>query len=210
MTELPTKPQESESNLEAKLIAAPEFQELKDVVEKTLYHFNERVYDHVLLVLKNLKEILERINPETAAKLSEKIGARTRKELLIIATVLHDISKTECIVVKEDGTTRCSGHEEAGAKKAIEILKRFGLSEAELGHISAVIEAHAVTDAIFTADNQISEADRQAIKEKYAAIYIELILLTYADAMSEYTRVSRPEEYQLKSDFYQKELQDLR
>ncbi|OGN27924.1 MAG: hypothetical protein A2941_02870 [Candidatus Yanofskybacteria bacterium RIFCSPLOWO2_01_FULL_49_17] len=196
--------------IEQALIDTPEFQQLKEVIENTLWHNNERVYDHALFVLKNLKQIIEEVPETVQVKLKEKTGERSRQELLSIATILHDISKTECIVTNENGTTSCPDHEETGAGKAVEILKRFGLSEAELDYISEIIRSHALTDAIFTPDNKISEEAHKELKNRFLnSIYIELMLLTFADAMSEYTVVSNPEEYALKMDFYRREVKSL-
>lgn len=189
--------------LEGAFLRMPELEELKTVIENSVYHHQEGVEHHTLFMWSNLKKIILEATEAVRRRLKEKIGSHTREELLCVSALLHDIAKKETIVTDESGNTRCPGHEEAGAQKALAILQHHNLTEAEVAHVRELVRYHAITDAIFTPDNQIDEEAHEAIRTKFAdTIYLDLMLLTYADAMSEYTATSRPEEYQLKMDFY--------
>jgi A/G-specific adenine glycosylase len=69
--------------------------------------------------------------------LNQKVKNYSRKELLILASVFHDIGKKEA--VKEN---LFSGHEEIGAEKFKNIISRFDLAEKENEFVSILLEWH--------------------------------------------------------------------
>lgn len=99
----------------------PEYYQLKKVTENGPWHLNQNVFDHVVAVFASLEEVLklkflEKNEKEKIIKyLNKKIGKYLRKELLIIATLLHDIAKADLLIKDKNENTQCPGHEVIGA-----------------------------------------------------------------------------------------------
>ena len=82
-------------------------------------------------------------------------------------------------------------------------MEEFNVPEVEIAHVAELVRYHAATDDIFTSDNQINPAAHEDIKRRFLnTIYSDLMLLTFADAMSENTKNTNPAEFQLKMTFY--------
>ena len=188
----------------------PEFYELENSVEnsKDGWHQHESVFDHTLSVMDGLEKTFEE-NKNLEAVFSKKIDGYTRKELLEIATALHDVGKKEAMV-KEGDFTKCAGHEKIGVEKATAILKRFNLSEKETQIILDIIANHSVFHHLLMPDNPNFSKDLQDLKIKFGeSIYPELIVLSYADTRNSKLNVVGPEEFKNRIDFYQRETEKL-
>jgi len=181
----------------------PELYDLKSVVENNDWHSNENVFDHTFSVLKHLKKIISELSPKTKEYLNEEIGDNTRKSLLIAATIFHDIGKKE--VITDDGKFT-PNHEEQSYEKAKNILKRFSLSDDEIGIVLKVIRSHGLLHRILLLNNHNFEKDITNFRKEFHDIHVELILLAYADTLSSYLKETRPVEFQFRINFYEKEL----
>jgi len=126
----------------------PEFYELKKVVENNVWHNKEIVFNHVLSVLDNLEKIIWGSKKEIRQALNKIIDKNSRKSLLYVGALLHDIGKTETITDLGDGVRSCPGHESKGAQKAKKILKRFNLSKKESKIITDIVKNHGLTHDI--------------------------------------------------------------
>ena len=208
----------------------PEFYELKKVVENNDWHNKETVFNHTLSVLDNLEKIIRNSKKEVRQALYETVGKNTRKNLLGAAALLHDIGKKETIIDLK-GIRYCPGHEQAGAKKAKKILKRFDLSEKESKIITDIIRNHGLIhdiiglgDRNFKKDivknrglshivvgliNKDFQEEYKNFKKKFSNIYLELILLAFADTIGSYLKKTKPVEFRHRIDFYKKELKNL-
>jgi len=71
----------------------PELYELKDVIEINTWHDHDPVFNHTLNVMKNLLALEKKLGAKGNALLSRRIGFHTRRELLFLAAMLHDIAK---------------------------------------------------------------------------------------------------------------------
>ena len=188
----------------------PEFYDLKNYVENSQdrWHQNESVFDHTLLVMDALEKTLAE-NKNLEPIFNNKVDAHTKKELLEIATALHDIGKKEAMV-KEGKFTKCPGHEEIGVKKAKIILKRFDLSEKESQLVLDIIANHSVFHYLLMPDNANFQKDLEDLRDKFIkSIYPELIVLSYADTINSKLRTVGPEEFKNRIDFYQEEIKKL-
>ena len=188
----------------------PEFYELKNSIENSRdgWHQNEPVFDHTLLVLKALEKIFEE-NKNLELTLNKKVDSHTKKELLEIATALHDVGKKEAMV-QENGFTKCPGHENIGVEKSKIILRRFNLSEKETQIILDIIANHSVFHYLLMPDNQNFSKDLQDLRDKFSkSIYPELIALSYADTINSKLKIIGPEEFKNRIDFYQEEIKKL-
>lgn len=78
------------------------------------------------------------------AHLGEAVGGGglTRKGLLKLAALLHDIAKPETRTVEPTGRIRFLGHAQRGARMAESILDRFRFSSREKKLVTGIIEHH--------------------------------------------------------------------
>ncbi|MDO8601120.1 MAG: HD domain-containing protein [bacterium] len=213
----------------AKLI--PEFYELKKVVENNPWHNKESVFDHILSVLDNLKIIIRKSKKEIKQALSKIIDKNSRKSLLYVAALLHDIGKKETIADLDGGARGCPGHEKKGVQKTKKILNRFDLSPKESKIITDIAKNHGVTHdiaglgckdfqkgakkehslthAIAGLENKNFQKEYENFKKKFSNIYLELILLAFADTIGSYLKKTNPAEFSHRINFYKKELKEF-
>lgn len=173
----------------------PEFYELKNVVENNDWHHKENVFDYTLSVFDNLEKAFRNLNKKTEQFLNKKIDNRTRKNLLKVAALFHDIAKKETLVDNKNSTL-CPSHEDKGLIKAKTILKRFKLSDKELKFILSIVKNHGLIHKILPPDNQNFKKEFVSFKKRFFHnIYPELILLAFADTVGSYLIKTHPTEF---------------
>jgi len=69
-------------------------------------------------------------------------GGSTRRSLLKLAALLHDVAKPQTKALAEDGRTRFLGHPKDGAAIAADILERLRFSGKEVKLVEIVIKYH--------------------------------------------------------------------
>ena len=69
-------------------------------------------------------------------------GGQTRRTILKLAALLHDIAKPQCKIVEESGRIRFFGHAQEGAAIAGQILERLRFSNREIKMVQKLIEYH--------------------------------------------------------------------
>jgi len=69
-------------------------------------------------------------------------GGQTRRTLLKLAALLHDIAKPQCKIAEENGRIRFFGHAQEGAAIASQILQRLRFSNREIKMVQKTIEYH--------------------------------------------------------------------
>ena len=111
----------------------------------------------------------------------------------------------------------CPGHEKKGAQKVAGILKRFNLSSKESQIITDIVRNHGVihdivclghkgckrglrkeqglTHTIADLKNKSFQEEYEKFKKKFSNIYLELILLAFADTIGSYLKKTRPDEF---------------
>ncbi|MDP3991184.1 MAG: HD domain-containing protein [Candidatus Nealsonbacteria bacterium] len=210
----------------------PELYQLEGVVENSPWHNKESVFDHTLSVLDNLEKIIRNSKKKIKQALNKIIDKNSRKSLLCIAALLHDIGKKETIADLGGGARGCPGHEKKGAQKTKKILNRFNLSPKELKIITDIAKNHGVTHdivglgckdfqkgaekehslthAIAGLENKDFQKEYKNFKKKFSNIYLELILLAFADTIGSYLKKTKPAEFRCRTDFYKKELKNYR
>jgi hypothetical protein len=119
-----------------------ELRALRGVTQGPGHRFD--VYFHTLEVLDQLVGSVlpldfapDPVRRFVRSALGEKIGHVERRDLLLLATALHDLGKTG------GGKDEAAGHVRRSLKAAQPILARFGLSEAQKEIVNAVIAHHA-------------------------------------------------------------------
>ncbi|MFH1181233.1 MAG: HD domain-containing protein [bacterium] len=187
----------------------PEFYELKKVVENSPWHDREAVFDHTLSVFCSLEKIIRNSKRGIRQALNKIVDKNSRKSLLYVATLLHDIGKTETITDLGGGVRGCPGHERKGALKTEKILKRFSLSQKESKIIIDMVRNHGVIHDIIGLGCKDFQKEYKNFKKKFSSIYVELILLAFADTVGSYLKRANPLEFRHRIDFYKKELNNL-
>ncbi len=186
----------------------PEYYKLDKVVENNLWHSNQSVFDHIISVFKGLESVLHfeglSLSHKNTVKkyLSEKIGHKSRHEILIIATLLHDISKADTLVMKPDGTTSCPGHDFISAGMVKYFSNRFGVNKKDEVYTKQIVMYHGFISDIL---NLIIENGN---KNKYINIYketvgdvaVELVLLMKADLSGSDLKMNDAEGYRKREN----------
>jgi putative nucleotidyltransferase with HDIG domain len=209
----------------------PELYKLKDIVENNPWHNEESVFDHTISVLNNLEKIIRTLKKKVKQDLNKIIEKHSRKDLLIVATLFHDIGKGETIISLDSGVRCCPDHERVGAKKIEKILRRFNLSKKESKIITDIVRNHGVihdivglrdkdfrkdiakehslTHAVAGLEKKDFQKEYKNFKKKFPDIYLELILLAFADTVGSYLKKTKPAEFRHRINFYKKELKAL-
>lgn len=178
----------------------PEFFELKNFVEKNPWHDNS-VFDHTLGVLEELEKLLKSLNGKADSYINQKIDSHTRRELLVLSTLFHDIAKSDTLV-DEEGSTFCPKHEEIGSEKVVPILDKFGLSNQEKEIIVRIVRYHDEPHTLANPKNIKSNKKFDEFKSKYPDIFLELILLGMADTIGCQLKDNNPDEFKLRTNYY--------
>ena len=114
----------------------PELEEAWGFNQNSKYH-SMNLTDHTLAVLDNCHS---------------SCGRRVNKEgrlIVLMAALLHDISKYKVHAQKPDGTFSYHGHEVESAKMAVDILKRLRYSEAFISDVKTIIENHMMMKSMY-------------------------------------------------------------
>ena len=69
-------------------------------------------------------------------------GGSTRRSLLKLAALLHDVAKSQTKALTENGRTRFLGHDKEGAAIAADVLERLRFSSKEVKLVEIVIKYH--------------------------------------------------------------------
>jgi putative nucleotidyltransferase with HDIG domain len=180
----------------------PELYELKEVVENNSSHDHENVFDHTMDVLKNVNVIIGQLKPEIRSYMNEEVSDYKRKDMVFLATLFHDIAKKETIGYNEEKTS-CVGHEEVGSQKASNILKRFDISPQEKIIVLYLIKNHGEIHSLLD-DKENLEKNFEAYKRKHKKLFLEQMVMGFADTLGSHLKYSKPESFRFRIDFYEK------
>lgn len=180
----------------------PEIYELKEVIENNNWHNNDSVFNHTLTTLEKLEELLTNAKNKISSYFNQKVDNYTRKQLLFLSAVFHDIAKKETLV-ENNNLTSCSNHEEMSSQKVKTILDRFDLSEKEKKLIIKTIKYHDKINIILESDNKELKEKYKEFKIKYPDIFLEITLLAIADTLGGQLKDNCLDNYKLRMNFYQ-------
>jgi len=186
----------------------PEVYALKKVVEDNGWHEKQDVFVHTMAVLKQLELLLDLkiFTPENKKllqkQLKKRVGNHTRKELLVVSTLLHDIAKPITAIRDKTGVVRCPGHEFIGSTMIKKFSSRFGLNKKDEEFVKKIVFFHGyIVDII----NQVMDKGKKEFylniyKEIFGDIYYELLLLFYSDLLGSDLKKLNPEEYKIRQN----------
>ena len=82
-------------------------------------------------------------NPDLEARFEEEVSdGHTRRTILKLTALLHDIAKPQTKAVDNTGRTRFLGHSEMGAEMATHRLGQLRLSSRGIGMVAKMVEQH--------------------------------------------------------------------
>ncbi|HRZ34058.1 MAG TPA: HD domain-containing protein [Candidatus Moranbacteria bacterium] len=179
-----------------------DFYELKKIIENNSWHNNESTFKHVIAVLMELEKFFKNNkNNKIGEYLNKKINNYCRKDLLFLATVLHDLGKKETIIINGD-ISSFPKHEKISVKKTKIILKKFILSQKEKDIICGIINKHSDLHVIVNENNKNLKKQFDKLIELSKLFLIELIIMVMADTATSYLKRTNREEYDFRINFY--------
>jgi UTP:GlnB (protein PII) uridylyltransferase len=186
----------------------PEFYELKDITENdNFWHRQDPVFNHSINFLKALEVLIDSSKKEILDYLDQKIVNYTKKEILFLGGVFHDIAKKETIK-KHDGIMNCPGHHETGYFKTKKILERFNLSEEERERVALLVKNHMALHLMVYPKNNELKKEYIKFAENFSDIFLELIFLAASDNLGSQLKEIHPDEFDFRINFYKKALQE--
>ena len=128
--------------------------------------------------------------PETEAHFGEIVSdGHTRRTILKLTALLHDIAKPQTKTVDAAGRTRFLGHSERGARICEDRLGQLRLSSRGIAMVSKMVEQHLRPASM----NQDSELPSRRAVYRYFRDLGEVALDTVYLAMADYLAAKGPE-----------------
>lgn len=170
-------------------ILLPITREMKSVGECKYHLVN--CFEHSLLALKTFEEILNEesffeshINLEVQKILNTNVDDNlTKRELLKLGILFHDMGKVEAKTVDNTGRVRFKKHEVIGANKISCIAKDIGLSDKNTMILYKYIRYHMSLLQLYK-EGDMSKDRLFDIFNKLKDESIDVFLLGYADIVS--------------------------
>jgi hypothetical protein len=181
----------------------PEYYDLSKVLENNLWHSNQNVLDHVIAVFAGMEEMLQFKELDQKQKnyiekyFSEKVGNLSRREILIVSVLLHDIGKSETRILHPDGTTSYPKHELISAQKVTDYSSRFGLSGKDREYIERIVANHSRVYGVLS--GAISKGNWEnsfaQLKSMLGDVMTEMIFLIHSDLLGSDLKQNAPDAF---------------
>jgi hypothetical protein len=146
-------------------------------------------------------------------KYDKKNGRYPLHPLLSFTALIHDVGKAETFQRQPDGTTRCPGHEAAGAKMALSICQRFDFTKSETDFIETLVAHHGHPYALFKQICELPEPEQEAAVNQFEAQHASylkpLLLLAYGDMITSHLQEINPVKFTAVFTFYTQWLQKV-
>lgn len=158
-------------------VIMPEFDRMMETEQHNPHHCYS-VGEHTVVTLKNVRS----------------------DRYLRLTMLLHDISKPEVKTTDKDGVDHFKGHQQAGALKAKEILKRLRFDNDTIKAVSRLVESHDYGIGVTPTDKIVRRAINR-IGEDLFPLFLEV---RRADMMgqSDYMRREKEEALEAWEDTY--------
>jgi poly(A) polymerase len=126
----------------------PECEPMRGLQQDQHHHLD--VWAHSLATLDALEDLLaqpERLLPdcgdEMESVLGERLaGERTRRGMLKLGALLHDVGKPATLTVDQQGVVHFHGHEVVGARLAASLCARLRFSNRETHELTDLVRQH--------------------------------------------------------------------
>lgn len=173
----------------------PELAPSRGVEQPKEHYWN--VFDHsletvaaverLLVALTREGDLLDSLafSPDLAEHLGKGVaGGRTRRGLIKLAALLHDVAKPQAKRIDENGRMRFLGHAQQGAIITDSIMERLRFSSREKRMVTRIIEQHLRPGHLSNADERPT---RRAIYRYFrdtADVGIDILFLSLADHLA--------------------------
>jgi len=123
-------------------------------------------------------------SPEMAQHFAqESAGGRTRRALLKLAALLHDIGKPATKTIEQSGRMRFLGHAKEGSAMAVQIMERLRFSNREIKMVQLMIEHHLRPGYLLSEDMPSSRAIYKYFRDT-GDVGIDTLFLGLADHLA--------------------------
>lgn len=163
----------------------PEFYNLKNYIENSLWHLNQSVFDHVVAVYSKAENIISNKSNNIDNYLSKHLGNQTRKAIYLLSVLLHDNAKDVTLVMSETGIAGCPGHELIGATRVWDYQARFKFDSDAMEAVERIVRYHGLISEVINQSLVTHETKKyfRLLQETVGNVLGELILLMYADLL---------------------------
>jgi len=145
-------------------VVVPELEPLRGLPQPPAHAYD--ALTHTLAVIGGLERVLWILEPDGAERgsdlaagwLLQRLGpyragldeflcfslsfGRTRRQLLYLAALVHDVGKGRTFARDPDGTVKFLGHEAVGAAMAVDIARRMALGLTEIAELERLVADH--------------------------------------------------------------------
>jgi|GEM_PF-1588187 len=197
----------------------PELLPLQTTVEKNIAHDSQTVFNHTISVMVGLEKffnkvlVLPELQPKLTDYLNQKIGSNSKKDLLRLLVLVHDLAKNLALVTDPTGKTSCPGHEILAAARVGEFKDRFGLVQTEIDYVAQLVRLHGLPHEVLTLGLTLTTQQQSIIIQQFdrgtGSLGIELMIMVYADILGGDFARSRPSEYSARLELCQNWLTEL-
>jgi poly(A) polymerase len=149
------------------------------------------VFEHSLEIVAAVEQLLEsppqglNWTPMLAAHFEqEATPGRSRKALLKLAALLHDVAKPHTKTVEDNGRIRFLGHAKQGAESAVSIMERLRFSTKEIRMVSKMVEYHLRPGQLSNAEEMPTHRAIYRYFRDAGDVGIDTLFLSLADHLA--------------------------
>ena len=180
----------------------PEVEACRDVAQPSMYHVYD-VYGHLMATVEELDGIVGNngvpFGPEVDAYFDEPVGdGLTRRELMPLAALLHDIGKPETISARPDGKPQFLDHEKVGANMVAAVCRRLKFSRAVRDFLTSVVRHHMRPWTIAPAGRMPSTRAVRKFRQSTVDAAVAVLVLHLADLRGSRVYMLTPEEWEAR------------
>ena len=166
----------------------PELIPCADTPQNHYHHLD--VLGHTREVVRNLLEFRRnryaRFGP-CAAQLSRHLASPgpdgwDREALLVLAALLHDVGKPETLSFHPSGRIRFLGHQQVGARKAVEVASRLGMSQGVSRSLERMVALHM--EPVLLGNGRPRPSELYLFLKSAGSLAPEILVLSVADVLS--------------------------
>ncbi len=150
--------------------------------EVNQYHHNRSVYAHTEHVVRVFSREFPAFSPVVLQHMGSAISGLPKRDLFLIALVLHDIGKP--LTIRTDsGVTRCPDHERLGSYLVFCMLRGMGMPLGQVRYISDVVAYHGLVHRVIKHPTVDLDKDLYSIRSQTGDLFIDVVLSGYCDIL---------------------------
>lgn len=176
----------------------PEIERIYGIPQNYYHHLG--VWEHTIETISFLDDIFKETSnyfPAYGRRISKRLersldSGLSRKSFLLLAALLHDIGKAECMKVEPSGRIRFRGHHIAGERLVSGIARRLPIGNAGRMYLRDLVGNHMIFGFLLKRG--------ETVKERLRAIFElgsncpDVVLLSLADRLATRGEASTEEE----------------